>query len=149
MKLVGGSCNEVAITPAVLRAAAADVVKRHRLPGRNCGDIREWPSRIKARFRLSLALSSTSAKSFDGVNTDAVFDGIENVALCGDSRTPDLRIKKSRDGTTCVGNEGAQYSEWLWRLAEVELVLSKEQREAVIEFIEWQVERGRSGDNAC
>jgi hypothetical protein len=58
-----------------------------------------------------------------------------------------LKVPCSDDLTSFVpvvnGNrsQGAQYSGWLRRLAQAEIVLSQEQSQAVLDFVEWQIDR--------
>jgi hypothetical protein len=60
-----------------------------------------------------------------------------------------LKVRGPNDVTSFVpvvtrnSNNGAQYSDWLQRLAAAEPALSPEQRQAVLDFVAWQVERGR------
>jgi hypothetical protein len=53
-----------------------------------------------------------------------------------------------RDDVTSYGQsvkpddgEGAQYSPWLKRLSEAEASLSQTQRQAILDFVEWQLSR--------
>jgi hypothetical protein len=42
-------------------------------------------------------------------------------------------------------NDGAQYSTWLRRIADLEFNLSQEQRQAILDFVEWQIDRQNLG----